>query len=37
MTLNKDRLYQIFLKSGKEVSTSHQVEEYAIRASHPLL
>ena len=37
MALNKDRLHQILLKSGKKISTSHQVEEYAIIASHPLL
>ena len=34
MALDKDRLYQILLKSGKQISTCHQVAEYVILASH---
>ena len=37
MALNNDRFYQILLKSGKKISTSHQVAEYATLASLPLL
>ena len=37
MALNNDRFYQILLKSGKKISTSHQVAEYATLAPLPLL